>query len=127
MKRLFHLVPTPAWDAHRAAGTDPWTAPGFAKEGFLHLSFADQLQGTLEVHFAGVDGVTLLEVNPQAVAADLRLEPSRAGALFPHLYRPLRADDLLRRFDLVRGSEGLRAPTFGDDPSGDSPRGHSAP
>ncbi|MFN7399914.1 MAG: DUF952 domain-containing protein, partial [Sandaracinobacter sp.] len=63
-------------------------------DGFIHLSTAEQLPGTLEKHFAGMAGLRIVEVAVEG-DPDLRLEESRGGALFPHLYRPLRLADVL--------------------------------
>ena len=37
----------------------------------------------------------LVAVDAEAAGAALRWEPSRGGALFPHLYRPLALADVL--------------------------------
>ncbi|MCP3920858.1 MAG: DUF952 domain-containing protein [bacterium] len=83
-------------------GSAPWEPPSLASEGFVHLSHADQLAGTLALHFANCSAVVLLEVDRVRVAADVRLEPSRGRALFPHLYRALDADDVLQTWTLER-------------------------
>lgn len=57
-------------------------------DGFIHLSAADQLAGTAARHFAGRDGLVLLAVDLSHLEA-VRWEPSRGGALFPHLYADL--------------------------------------
>ena len=59
------------------------------RDGFIHLSAADQLEGTLAKHFASRPGLMLLTVDAEMLGAELRWEPSRGGALFPHLYAPL--------------------------------------
>ncbi len=69
-------------------------APVDLADGFIHFSTADQLAGTLAKHFAGEDGLTLLAVEADTLGPDLKWEPSRGGALFPHLYRPLRLQDV---------------------------------
>ena len=69
-------------------------APVDVQDGYIHLSTAAQLAGTLSKHFAGEDGLTLLAIDTAALG-DLRWEPSRGGALFPHLYRNLTAQDIL--------------------------------
>lgn len=79
-------------------------APG--PEGFVHASFTRQLDGTLALHFAGVPAVELLLLDPERLGADLRLEPSRGGEEFPHVYRALRAGDVLARVRLVRAGDG---------------------
>jgi uncharacterized protein (DUF952 family) len=99
--RLFHLAAPGDWLP--GAGHAP---ASLAREGFVHLSFAHQLEGTLRVHFAAARELELVELDPAAVADALRLEPSRGGEEFPHLYRALAAADELRRWTLVRGASG---------------------
>ena len=56
-------------------------------DGYIHLSTASQLAETLRLHFKGRDDLTLFELDAQRL--DLTWEPSRGGALFPHLYGEL--------------------------------------
>ncbi|MGE0829248.1 MAG: DUF952 domain-containing protein [Hyphomonadaceae bacterium] len=60
-----------------------------ARDGFIHLSGADQIEGTLARHFAGQRGLVLIEIEAAALGAALRWEASRNGAFFPHLYGKL--------------------------------------
>lgn len=64
------------------------------RDGYIHLSTAAQVAGTLAKHFAGVSGLVIAEVAVEEDPA-LRWEVSRGGALFPHLYRPLRMADVV--------------------------------
>jgi uncharacterized protein (DUF952 family) len=59
------------------------------RDGFIHLSAAHQLTGTLATHFAGQEGLVLLAVDAERLGDALRWEPSRNGMTFPHLYAPL--------------------------------------
>lgn len=77
-------------DAGETAG-----APIDIADGYIHMSAADQVSGTLGKHFAGETGLTLLAIEADDLGADLRWEVSRGGALFPHLYRALRVTDVL--------------------------------
>ena len=70
-------------------------APVDRADGFVHFSTAAQLPGTLAKHFAGETGLLLLAVETDAAGRALRWEPSRGGALFPHLYRPLTLADVV--------------------------------
>lgn len=70
-------------------------APVDRADGFVHFSTAEQLPGTLERHFAGEAGLMLVAVDVEAAGPALRWEPSRGGALFPHLYRPLERTDVI--------------------------------
>jgi uncharacterized protein (DUF952 family) len=64
-------------------------APIDLSDGYIHLSTADQLQGTLDKHFAGQDGLVIAEVDLSGFGEALKWEVSRGGALFPHLYAAL--------------------------------------
>lgn len=64
-------------------------------DGFVHLSTAEQTAETAAKHFVGEDGLMLLAVEADRLDDALRWEPSRGGALFPHLYRDLRMSDVV--------------------------------
>ncbi|MCM0677357.1 DUF952 domain-containing protein [Micromonospora phytophila] len=85
---IYKLLPTVEWDDALAAGHLTGTATDH-QSGFIHLSGADQVVETARRVFTGVTGLTLLTVDPDRLGAALRWEPSRGGALFPHLYGPL--------------------------------------
>lgn len=57
-----------------------------AADGYMHFSTAAQLAETLRLHFAGQGGLVLLAVRSADLGAGLVWEPSRGGALFPHLH-----------------------------------------
>jgi uncharacterized protein (DUF952 family) len=48
----------------------------------------------------------LLAVDPVRLGAALKWEPSRGGALFPHLYAPLAAAEVLRVDALPLAADG---------------------
>ncbi|MEU4773263.1 DUF952 domain-containing protein [Micromonospora sp. NPDC023644] len=85
---IYKLLTTVEWDDALAAGHFDGTAMD-RQSGFIHLSGADQVVGTARRYFAGATGLTLLTVDPDRLGDALRWEPSRDGALFPHLYGPL--------------------------------------
>ena len=58
-------------------------------DGFIHFSTADQVAETAARHFAGKRDLLLVAVDADALGGALRWEPSRGGALFPHLYGSL--------------------------------------
>lgn len=80
-------------------------APVDLTDGYIHFSTADQIATTLAKHFAGEDGLVLLAVETEELDG-LRWEPSRGGALFPHLYRSLHADDIQWVRPLTLGPSG---------------------
>ncbi|MFT3972559.1 MAG: DUF952 domain-containing protein [Amaricoccus sp.] len=88
---VYKVLRSAEWAALEAAG-ESRGAPVDVADGFVHLSTAAQLPGTLAKHFAGETGLVLLAVDANA---GMTWEPSRGGALFPHLYRPLRRADVV--------------------------------
>ena len=61
----------------------------------VHFSTAEQAAETAAKHFSGVEGLTLLACDPDSMGSDLKWEPSRGGALFPHLYRQIQMTDVI--------------------------------
>lgn len=80
-------------------------APIDLADGFVHFSTANQVQETAAKHFARETGLWLLTCEADAMDA-IRWEPSRGGALFPHLYRPLRMADVIEARPLPFGPDG---------------------
>jgi uncharacterized protein (DUF952 family) len=76
------------------------------RDGFIHLSAADQLEGTLATHFAGEPDLVLLAVESASLGERLQWEPSRGGAVFPHLYGPLDLGALSWEEPLILGADG---------------------
>ena len=67
------------------------------RDGFIHFSTAEQVQGTFEKYFAGRPRVSLLRAETATLGDQLRWEPSRGGALFPHYYGELGAGVVLTK------------------------------
>lgn len=69
-------------------------APVDLADGFVHFSTAQQAAETAAKHFADEDRLELLAVQTDTLGEALKWEPSRGGALFPHLYRALKLSDI---------------------------------
>ena len=81
-------------------------APVDLADGFIHLSTADQLVGTLDKHFGGQDGLHLAAVDLAQLGDLVKWEVSRGGALFPHVYGTLPLTAVLAHGPLARTSDG---------------------
>jgi uncharacterized protein (DUF952 family) len=90
---IYKLFRTPEWEALEADETT-LGAPVDLADGFIHFSTAAQLGETAAKHFAGVEGLWLIAVDAAVLGSNLRWEPSRGGADFPHLHAPLRRDQV---------------------------------
>lgn len=88
MALVYKICPRALWRAAEAAGRFDGS-PDDRASGFIHFSTAGQLAATAARHFAGQADLLLIAVEDAALGPALRYEPSRGGALFPHLYAPL--------------------------------------
>ena len=87
-ERIYKIFRPAEWAAFQSEGVFAGSADD-QRDGFIHFSTADQLIATLSRHFADADDVVIAAVEAPALGAALRWEPSRGGALFPHLYAAL--------------------------------------
>lgn len=81
-------------------------APVDLADGFIHFSTAGQVAETAARHFAGADGLILVAVDAAKLGAILKWEPSRGGALFPHLYGTLPLDAVVWIVPMPLGADG---------------------
>ena len=107
---VFKIVSASEWNAAEQGGAYAGSADD-ARDGFIHLSSAEQVAGTAHKHFSGRDGLLLIAFRCRDIEArlpgKLKFEPSRDGALFPHLYAPLPCDLEIARWPMPLGPEGI--------------------
>lgn len=86
---IYKILPAALWDEAQRAGVFRGAAVDLA-DGYIHFSTAQQVADTAAKHFAGQGDLVLLGIDANALGSDaLKWEPSRGGALFPHLYADL--------------------------------------
>ena len=102
---IYKICPKDLWSAAEAAGRFEG-APVDLADGYIHFSTAEQVRETAARHFSGQTRLLLIAVDADAVAGDLRWEPSRGGALFPHLYAALPMSAVRQVSELPLGPEG---------------------
>src|SRR5688572_8529355 len=105
MRVIFKISPAADWDTAERNGLFRGSVVDL-RDGYIHFSTAEQVAETAAKHFAGVEGLRLVAVDADAVGAELKWEPSRDGALFPHLYAPLSLANVLWVKDLPLGASG---------------------
>lgn len=93
MTAAYKILAADEWAAAQAAGVYEGSAVDRA-DGFIHLSTEDQLHETARRHYAGRDRLMILTLDADhpPLKALIRWEPSRGGALFPHIYGALRTE-----------------------------------
>jgi uncharacterized protein (DUF952 family) len=104
-RTIYKICELPLWrKAERDGGFGG--APIDIRDGYIHFSTADQAVETAAKHFADIDKLVLVAVDADALGPALRWEPSRGGALFPHLYGSLPLEAVLWTKPLPLGADG---------------------
>jgi uncharacterized protein (DUF952 family) len=104
-RTIYKICPCRTWEEARRIGSFRGSADD-ARDGYIHLSAPDQVAGTLARHFAGQADLVLIGVDTARLGPALRWEPSRGGALFPHLYGPLPTETVVSERVLTLGADG---------------------
>jgi uncharacterized protein (DUF952 family) len=102
---VYKIVAAEEWAEAEAA--DVFTGAAIDRaDGFIHFSTAEQAPETAAKWFAGRGDLILAAIEAGALGDDLRWEPSRGGALFPHLYGPLPMSAVVWSRPLPLGPDG---------------------
>jgi len=105
---IYKIVAADEWTEAEETGVFAGAAVDRA-DGFIHFSTAEQAPETAAKWFAGQDNLTLAAIDAEALGGDLRWEPSRGGAHFPHLYGPLPMSAVVWSRPLKLGPDGRHA------------------
>jgi len=105
MTAIFKIVPKTMWQAAEQSGVFKGAAVDLA-DGFIHFSSAEQVRETAAKHFAGQNDLVIVAFDDTSFGGALKWEPSRGGALFPHLYSDLDPASAVWVRDLPLGDDG---------------------
>lgn len=111
---IYKIVPALLWREAEREGTFRG-APVDHLDGFIHFSTREQVVETAARHFAGQHDLLLAAIDAGALGDALKWEPSRGGALFPHLYGPLPMRAVKWMRPLLVGADGLHIFPHMDD------------
>jgi uncharacterized protein (DUF952 family) len=103
---VYKILPQVLWDEILKAGIFDGS-PFDLADGFIHFSTHEQAKETARLYFAGQDHLVLMAVDVAGLGDQLVFEPSRNGALFPHLYGRLTVSSVLWAEPLLLGADGI--------------------
>lgn len=76
-------------------GEAAFFAESLASEGFIHCSFQNQLDQVLKRYYTDSERVLLLEIDPERLTSELKVEPSTNNELYPHIYGAINRDAIV--------------------------------
>jgi uncharacterized protein (DUF952 family) len=104
---IFHLALRDEWREAVDRG-EPYRRSTLGKSlsevGFIHCSYAAQVEKTADLFYRGRDDVVLLTVDPSRLACEVRVEQS-----FPHVYGPIPTDAVVAVTPIALGPDGRLA------------------
>ena len=105
-KNVYKILTQAQWQAFEHQGFFDGS-PDDVRDGFIHLSFFEQLEGTLAKHYAHhAEALALVTLDALRLSTGLKFEPSRGGLLFPHYYGRLLLSNVLNKQILVKRGDG---------------------
>ncbi|NNE98968.1 MAG: DUF952 domain-containing protein [Pyrinomonadaceae bacterium] len=90
---IFHIVLPKDWK--KAEDEDFYEAKSLDSEGFIHCSFAGQIEDVLERYYSNVETVVVLKIDPEKLTSKLVNEPSTEDEIYPHIYGPINRDAVI--------------------------------
>ncbi len=81
---IYHIVLPEVWEKFK--NEKFYEAESLPIEGFIHCSFAEQIETVLNRYYKGAKKVLLLEIETEKLTSPLINEPSTGGEIYPHIY-----------------------------------------
>jgi uncharacterized protein (DUF952 family) len=81
---IYHIVLPDVWERFK---TRPSYQPeSLTTEGFIHCSYASQLETVLKRYYSNVEKVLILKIDTDKLLSKLVKEPSTNDEIYPHIY-----------------------------------------
>lgn len=90
---IYHIVLPETWEIFREK--DFYEAESLHTEGFIHCSFAEQIEGVLGRYYQGVEKVLILTIDSEKLTSKLVNEPSTNNEIYPHIYGQINHDAIV--------------------------------
>ncbi|MEJ7682881.1 MAG: DUF952 domain-containing protein [Segetibacter sp.] len=89
MLRLFTILQhLQEWEDAQDKGI--YEPPSYQREGFIHCSTEEQLEGVMQKHFKQHENLVKLVIDPSRLTSSLRYDKDEEQQQeFPHIYGPL--------------------------------------
>src|SRR5688500_403488 len=81
---IYHVTLPANWEKYQ--GRPSYQTESLHTEGFIHCSYANQLDGVFKRYFASAIRVTILTIETEKLKSILVAETSTGGEAFPHIY-----------------------------------------
>ena len=87
---IYHVVLPEVWEKFK--DKEFYEADSLKTEGFIHCSFAGQLEAVLRRYYEDAERFLILEIETEKLTSKLVNEPSTGGEIYPHIYGKINAE-----------------------------------
>ncbi len=90
---IYHIVLPDDWAAFQG---EMYTSASLDTEGFIHCSFAEQLEDVIQRYYAKEQKLVVLEIESERLMSRMLLEASTNDEIYPHVYGPINRKAIVR-------------------------------
>ncbi len=90
---IYHIVLPEVWEKFKDQNF--YEAESLQTEGFIHCSFAGQLEGVLQRYYKDAEKVLILEIDTEKLTSKLVEEPSTNSEIYPHIYGEINCNSIV--------------------------------
>lgn len=90
---IYHIVLPEIWE--KVKDGKFYEADSLQTEGFIHCSFAEQLDAVLQRYYKDVPQVLILTIETEKLMSELVNESSTGGEIYPHVYGEINRDAIV--------------------------------
>lgn len=101
--KIYHIVSPEIWEHIKEGGE--YVPESMATEGFVHCSFAYQVDDVLERYYASRSSVVVLEIETELLTARLVEEASTNDDVYPHVYGTIDPDAITSAESIELGND----------------------
>ena len=90
---IYHIVLPKVWEEFKEK--EAYAAESLQTEGFIHCSFADQLDAVLGRYYSDAGDVLVLTLETEKLTSRVVNEPSTNNEIYPHIYGTINRDAIV--------------------------------
>ena len=90
---IYHIVLPNVWQ--QFDGKPSYSAESLQTEGFIHCSYASQLDGVINRYYGNAERVMILKLDTDKLRSKLVKEASTGGEIYPHIYGRINRDAIV--------------------------------
>lgn len=90
---IYHIVLPEVWENFK--GKNSYAADSLQTEGFIHCSFAHQIDAVLERYYKNAGKVLILTIDIAELRSKLIEEPSTNNEIYPHVYGEINTEAII--------------------------------